>query len=590
MKRQRTAYSYVRFSTREQRKGGSKRRQKDAAEKWCEEHGYTLDTSIKMIDDGRSGHSGEHLLKGKLGHFIELAEAGKVKKGSVLIVESLDRLTRQAVPVALRLFLHILELEIDIVTLLEPVEWFKHKTLDETQLIIAIIVLSRAHNESATKAKRLANEWTHKRAEYHKTGKLLTAKVPSWIRKKGNKFELITETADVVRHIVDLYLSGMGVVAISKQLNREQVPTFHQGKRKAKQWSKSTVQRILNSRSLIGEFTPHHGSKNQDQSQRKPAGDPIPGYYPAVLDEPTFYKVQKQLKAKKIAGRTGKDSSRISNLFTQMVFDARDGSPLHMVDKGARAGGKQLVSSAARSGLGQYISFNYDAFESAMLELMKTITPADIMPPKKLMQSSTLDKRIVDAGKIDERIASIQKRLETADDALIQSVMPVLSKLAKQKEALQTEIEELRGQQHSPTPTADDCNRIAELLQQDNSVEHRRRFRLVARELIERMDCLILKEGHWRQCFVRILFESGKTRIVVIGIHRKRLVASGGFDGDYPITETKTQRHLQERLREMKVRSVAETEKNLESQLIQATVGLPGYIEIKPHSISYEVR
>src|SRR3954463_6438548 len=91
------AYSYVRFSTPDQAKGDSLRRQTEAAAAWCERNGVRLDTSLTLPDLGTSAFRGRHHRDDRhaLGAFIRLAESGRVPEGSYLIIERLDRLTRE---------------------------------------------------------------------------------------------------------------------------------------------------------------------------------------------------------------------------------------------------------------------------------------------------------------------------------------------------------------------------------------------------------------------------------------------------------------------------------------------------------------
>ena len=91
----RLAYSYIRFSTPEQKKGDSKRRQLDESDAFCQENNLVLEKSRKFYDEGRSAFKGTHLSEGRLGDFLKLIEAGRVPRGSVLIVEAFDRLNRQ---------------------------------------------------------------------------------------------------------------------------------------------------------------------------------------------------------------------------------------------------------------------------------------------------------------------------------------------------------------------------------------------------------------------------------------------------------------------------------------------------------------
>ena len=149
------AYSYIRFSTPEQGKGDTLRRQESEAEKYAEEHGLTLDESQKFKDLGKSGYKGFNRIHGALKEFIDLVEQGKIPKGSVLIVEHLDRLSREKVSDALTLFMNLIQKGIKIVTLQDNMEYDK-KSIDKNslQLLISITLMSAAHDESSKKIKR----------------------------------------------------------------------------------------------------------------------------------------------------------------------------------------------------------------------------------------------------------------------------------------------------------------------------------------------------------------------------------------------------------------------------------------------------
>ena len=87
-------YSYIRFSDARQATGASVERQAGIAQAWAAEHGLTLDDSLSMRDEGLSAYHQRHVRKGALGVFLKAAEDGRVEPGSVLLVESLDRLSR----------------------------------------------------------------------------------------------------------------------------------------------------------------------------------------------------------------------------------------------------------------------------------------------------------------------------------------------------------------------------------------------------------------------------------------------------------------------------------------------------------------
>src|SRR5688500_10462942 len=94
-------YSYIRFSTPEQALGDSERRQLDKARAWAEKHGNEFDDSLRIADRGRSAYKGDHRKKGALGEFLERVRTGEVTPGSILVVEDIDRLSREGVVAAL---------------------------------------------------------------------------------------------------------------------------------------------------------------------------------------------------------------------------------------------------------------------------------------------------------------------------------------------------------------------------------------------------------------------------------------------------------------------------------------------------------
>src|SRR5690242_10265041 len=88
------AYSYLRFSTPEQLKGDSFRRQLDAARRYAEQHGLVLDEELTFRDLGVSAFRGRNAESGSLRDFRRAVEDGVVERGSFLLVESFDRISR----------------------------------------------------------------------------------------------------------------------------------------------------------------------------------------------------------------------------------------------------------------------------------------------------------------------------------------------------------------------------------------------------------------------------------------------------------------------------------------------------------------
>src|ERR1700733_260201 len=93
--RQPKAYSYKRFSTPKQAEGDSLRRQTAMAQAWADRTGVPLDTELQLTDEGVSAYGGANRDVGALGAFVEAVKDGRVPQGSWLLVENLDRLSRE---------------------------------------------------------------------------------------------------------------------------------------------------------------------------------------------------------------------------------------------------------------------------------------------------------------------------------------------------------------------------------------------------------------------------------------------------------------------------------------------------------------
>src|SRR5690242_19399033 len=123
-----TAYSYIRWSDVRQSDGDSHKRQVTLREGWLAAHPTVqLDTSLKLVDKGVGAFRGLHRSdKNCLGQFVKQVEAGRVKSGSFLLVENLDRLSREEVHDALELLLKLVRLGVVVVQLSPEIGEFRY--------------------------------------------------------------------------------------------------------------------------------------------------------------------------------------------------------------------------------------------------------------------------------------------------------------------------------------------------------------------------------------------------------------------------------------------------------------------------------
>jgi len=313
---QKTAYSYIRFSTPEQIKGDSLRRQLEGSRQWADENGYELDTSLR--DLGISAFSGANRTEGSLKKFINLIEQGQIAEGSVLILESLDRLSREELTKSLNLFISILSAGIKIVTLADRQEYTAASINNIGNLVISLVSMARAHEESQVKSMRVRASWKAKVANAH--NKKLTRRCPSWMRynESNDTFDLIEERAEIIREMLRKSIAGIGQNRLAKELNEKHVA----GWGRSEGWHEGSIQKIIQHRSLIGELQPYETINGI----RRPLGEPIQGYYPAVVEDDVFYAAQTARKQRKRGkGRRGK---KFSNLLQGMCFCAACGGTM----------------------------------------------------------------------------------------------------------------------------------------------------------------------------------------------------------------------------------------------------------------------
>jgi DNA invertase Pin-like site-specific DNA recombinase len=162
------AYSYMRFSTAEQSKGDSLNRQSTMAREWAERQGVPLDTELDLTDRGISAYLGANAETGALGVFLAAVRDGTIPRGSWLLVESLDRVSRQVVRKAARTIEDIVDAGITLVDLSDGAREYSAETLDKDLTLFLVMVLrfARANEESALKGSRVALAYRSKRESF----------------------------------------------------------------------------------------------------------------------------------------------------------------------------------------------------------------------------------------------------------------------------------------------------------------------------------------------------------------------------------------------------------------------------------------
>ena len=419
------AYSYLRFSTPEQMQGDSFRRQAEAARVYAERHGLTLDTKLTFQDLGVSAFRGRNVNRGSLKDFRRAVEGKVVKRGSYLLIESFDRLTRMDPWDALPVFQEIINAGITIVTLQDERSWNRECIRDNPfRILESLIVMVRAHDESASKGRRVRASLNAKReAVRNGDRKIYSARCPSWLQIKSDRsgFQIIGVRAKVIRRIYRMGLQGESNRGIAVRLNSEGVATWSDKTRApAKYWRYACISRILRNPAVIGTFVPRTSDEIDGRRERRIL-DPIVKYYPPIVDRQLYRKVQAITALRKPPSRRTVGESPVRNLLGGLAKCEQCRGAMTRVIKASsrKPGHPYLICAGARDGVGcKYQPLRLDRIEARLREEAWTIV-ADAPPPEYHACHDTaiseIENRMTNArNEIGRVVSAIRRRSSIA--------------------------------------------------------------------------------------------------------------------------------------------------------------------------------
>ena len=448
------AYSYVRFSTPEQRHGDSFARQTEKAARYAADHGLTMDTELSLADLGVSAFRGANASTGKLAGFIAAVERGHVPEGSFLLVENMDRLTRDDIPEAMSLFLRIISSAgITVVTLTNGQAYSRESLQrDPNTMVYIVLELIRANQESSRKSQLVGDAKARKKAKLiagELQGKPYTLQTPGWIRwdDPSKSYLLIEERAALVREIFQRAAKGDGIDGIAKDFNRREVPTWGTGRRKANHWRGSYIRKILQSSAPAGTFTPHTSTRDEKTRRRKDVPTQgIEGYFPAAVDKTTYGRATRRLSTTGARGRHV--GGMVKAMMAGVMKCKRCGQSVIRVSKGQYSYYVCSRANARAQGCA-YEAIRQDAFDDWFAEQMpdiiseaprgKTTAALDRQIAKRQVGVDQLENETMDMARLAAEERSIAaKRALRETEAKLHEEQGSLRALRAQRDALTT--------------------------------------------------------------------------------------------------------------------------------------------------------
>jgi hypothetical protein len=253
-----------------------------------------------------SGYRGANSKTGALGAFLREVDNGSVPRGSFLLVENLDRLTRADIVTASTLFNQIILAGINLVTLTSGEVWSTERLAENPYGMIEITVeLIRGNRESARKAQLVGDAKAEKKQRLIAgldRSKPYTRQTPAWLawNDTTTQYAPLPDRAAIVLEIFTRADAGDGIDRIAKDLNQRGVETWggRKGQRKADHWRGSYMRKILKSAAPIGSFVPHTtGCDPETGARRDEPMETVVGLFPAVVSA-EHHRIAAYLKLK----------------------------------------------------------------------------------------------------------------------------------------------------------------------------------------------------------------------------------------------------------------------------------------------------
>ena len=324
------AYAYIRFSRAIQATGDSENRQLTALEL------FETSTGTKIVeivyDKGKSAFRGDNARSGNFKEMLDRMGSGAIRAGDYLVVESIDRITRQRVLDGVELLQGILKKGINIYTTVDQKTYsYNDPSRDFENLLMISLIAKRANEESETKSGRLLSAWKARKAKAE-NGEVIIKKgksIPYGLRVENNKFVIHKEEQEEIRRLFELLLQ-FGINTAITKINEKSL----------KKWNNGTLNKIIKHKTVIGCMATHRIEYTADGKSKKILTGFIENYYPNLIEPSLFYKAVDVMSNRKQKNWSGRRTEQDFNIFKHCIFCAECGGKLYYDHRGSRYKGK----------------------------------------------------------------------------------------------------------------------------------------------------------------------------------------------------------------------------------------------------------
>lgn len=324
------AYAYIRFSRAIQATGDSENRQLTALEL------FETTTGTKIVevvyDKGKSAFRGDNARSGNFKEMLDRMQSGAIRRGDYLVVESIDRITRQRVLDGVELLQGILKKGINIYTTVDQKTYsYNDPSRDFENLLMISLIAKRSNEESETKSGRLLSAWKARKTKAE-NGEVIIKKgksIPYGLRVENNKFVIQKEEQEEIQRLFELLLQ-FGINTAIIKINETSL----------KKWNNGTLNKIIRNKTVIGCMATHRIEYTADGKAKKILTGFIENYYPNLIEPGLFYKAVDVMTNRKQKNWSGRRTEQDFNIFKHCIFCAECGGKLYYDHRGSRYKGK----------------------------------------------------------------------------------------------------------------------------------------------------------------------------------------------------------------------------------------------------------
>lgn len=397
-------------------------------------------------DAGVSGFSISAKDRPSFSKLLKLLESGSVHPDSVLVISNIDRLSRSDIHSAASTLLQVTEY-VKLYMVHDKRMFVKGDPNLLIDLIMTLVALERAHNESLSKSIRHKDNVriaVQKHLEGHtgKNGKPLRIPsyyLPLWIKTVDKELFINEPVADLFREAIQRLIDGESVMKVYEWLKQHPHP------KKGKHWTPDQVRKLHYKETLYGHCVMN---VNGEEIQ-------LPDYIEPIISKAQFLKlVEVRSRA---GGKTKRPSKDVSILTGYGAAFCRCGCPMTTTMSKGRT--RIQCSSVFSSGYSDKCSNPVRVEESYIMKflneaILAPVFKEELQPNDNKEQIQELTRELEKEQKLHDKFYS--QYADTGEDFLLDLVRTKKAKLKEIEEQLDNlyvpvELDDLSALRSIPT-------------------------------------------------------------------------------------------------------------------------------------------